>query len=509
MIHPRPCVITRQCSILLFLLLVGVEVSAQPLHFSRAAVVGHHVGSLAWNAVPDAITYRLYREYPSQLQYHLVAIVADTQYLDTLHRVICSDTVSYYLVAELVTDTLCSDTVGLFYQDNIPTAAPSLRLCSVDTLARQIVLSWYPSPDTDVMGYYICMGSPCRDYDTVWGRLNTSYRCLEPLNDSTRLSFRILAFDSCHQASSLTDYYYNPVLYLSSEPCSRQLHCSWTPYVNMPDSVAAYRLFYRLNDDSWHCHTVNSQGPFQFDTLLDDLAVSRVTAYLCVSNTPDSLHAYSLVKQFDFQYGDTARYLRVSQPQLVDGLCLSDPFGPSIALVVEVDTLFTGSQILLYRAVGDDGPFSLLDDLQRPLDPPAATLGFTDCDISRTAGSYRYFAAASDVCQQRYVYSDTVQLLLPHFDDPAAYFPNAIIYGDPVRGAFCPLFVSSLSVGYSLSIFNRWGECLFHSTDPESCWRGAALDGSPLQQGVYVYRAHCHFADGSEHTYVGTIFLIH
>ena len=56
--------------------------------------------------------------------------------------------------------------------------APVTRwVATVDETSRQIVLSWTPSADTQAMGYHICTGNPCLDYDTVFGRSSDSYVC--------------------------------------------------------------------------------------------------------------------------------------------------------------------------------------------------------------------------------------------------------------------------------------------------------------------------------------------
>ena len=229
------------------LLCLPIVLSAQPLAFNHSAVIEARVGLLRWNNLPNDSVYNLYRMFHDEEDYTRIATIADTFYYDTLHRTICADTVNYIVTASADT----SLPVGLFYQDNVPTSPCSLRLCSVDTALGQIRLSWYPSPDTDVMGYYICMGNPCLYYDTVWGRLNTTYLCSELLNrfNNFEYSFRILAFDSCYQASPLTPYYHNPRLRIHTEPCSRLLQCSWNRYINMPDSVLQYSLYYKLQGD--------------------------------------------------------------------------------------------------------------------------------------------------------------------------------------------------------------------------------------------------------------------
>ena len=485
---------------ILLLLLLPAMLSAQSLTFTLTAVVSNQVGLLSWNHRVDDSAYALFRRFPDQEAYTCIATLSDTFYLDTLHRTICSDTVNYFVAT--ASDT--SLPVGLLYQDNVPTSPCTLQLCSVDTLLGQIRLSWYPSPDTDVMGYYICMGIPCLDYDTVWGRLNTTYLCREELNsfNNHEYNFRILAFDSCRQASPLTPYYHNPRLEVNTQPCSRQLHCSWNRYINMPDSVLHYSLYYKLQgDQEWRLHRVGPDGPFTFDTLIPDLAVSRLRAFLAVAN-PDTLCAYSLVQDFSFDYGDTADYLRISHLQYDDSQ-------PSVTLTLDIDPHFWGRHCYIYRATGPNDIFEQIAELTRSATQPEQFLTYTDFDISRAAGRYVYRIGTPDICGQWIKYSDTVQLLLPEIMPPDAYIPNAIIYADPDNGRFCPHFVSPLADGYSLDIFNRLGAHLFHTSSLTDCWDGTDPQGRPLPQGVYVYKARCRHADGSERTYLGTVLLLH
>ena len=483
------------------------------LHFTRAVVVSHHVGDLCWNRLPDVQSYELYRRFPDQTDFTLLVTLTDTHYTDTLHRIICADTVSYCLLARDTTpQPVPSDTAGLFYQDNIPTSPCTLRLCTVDTLLNRILLSWYPSPDTDVMGYYICMGSPCRDYDTVWGRLNTQYLCREDLTldeySQTEFSFRILAFDSCFQASPLTPYYHNPVLNLYAEPCSRRLHCSWNRYINMPDSVSSYHLHYKLDGDTeGQCFRTGPNGPFDYDIDIPDLAVRQLHAYLAVFSHDDSLVALSRVHTFQFDIADAAEYARILAAEY-------DENAPAIHLDFEIDPAFQGTECRLMRLTVKNNetqpsPFVQIATLTRTLNPsPQQYLSYTDTDIQRTARAYVYRLDVPDLCDQRTVASDTVRINLPDVGEPTAWFPNAIKSGDPELGLFCPYFSSPLATGYRLEIYNRMGERVFYTTQLSDCWDGTALLSKPLPQGVYVYHARCRHADGTTKAYTGTVLLL-
>ena len=462
-----------------------------------ASVVSPHVSFLSWDEVPDVEHYTLYRQYPGE-EYHNIIRLSTPSFLDTLRRTICADTVNYYVEA-VTTDssTLLSDTVGLYHQDNLPTAPCALRLCSVDTLEQRIRLSWEPSPDTDVMGYYICSGSPCRDYDTVWGRLSTSYLCPQEISDAaSEHSFRILAFDSCYQASPLTPYYHNPVLTLHADSCSRLLHASWNSYINMPDSVGRYRLCLRIGDSLYH-FDFDAEGPYFMDTLINDPVVAEVYGWIEVSNSSDTLTALSLPTLFRFTFGDTAERLTISQVRY-------DISQPAVELMFDIDPAFLSDTLILYRCQNASEDFIEYDRFTMNGDPAFV---YADLDVSRAATSYSYRVGMYDRCGQWVKLSDTVLLLLPELVDPAAFLPNVIIYGDGPNGQFCPHFLALIPDGYSLNIYNRRGEHIFHTSDPSACWDGTS-QGIPQPQGTYVYSIICRHTDGSVRNHLGTITLI-
>ncbi len=59
---------------------------------------------------------------------------------------------------------------------------------------------------------------------------------------------------------------------------------------------------------------------------------------------------------------------------------------------------------------------------------------------------------------------------------------------------------------YRMSIFNRWGELIFESTELEMGWNGT-YRSEPCPQDVYVYKIELVFADGKEATKVGDVTL--
>lgn len=69
---------------------------------------------------------------------------------------------------------------------------------------------------------------------------------------------------------------------------------------------------------------------------------------------------------------------------------------------------------------------------------------------------------------------------------PNAFTPDA----DEVNNVFTPVFTSGIDItDYELTIFNRWGQIIFESRDPNIGWDGVHGGvGNLTQDGVYVWR---------------------
>ena len=71
----------------------------------------------------------------------------------------------------------------------------------------------------------------------------------------------------------------------------------------------------------------------------------------------------------------------------------------------------------------------------------------------------------------------------PFYELPNAFTPN----GDGQNELFIPFpfrFIASID----MKVFNRWGNLVFETTDPNINWDGTNLSGDALNNGVYFYR---------------------
>lgn len=87
---------------------------------------------------------------------------------------------------------------------------------------------------------------------------------------------------------------------------------------------------------------------------------------------------------------------------------------------------------------------------------------------------------------------------------PSAFSPDGVVQENRV---FVPKGLCISPDGYGFSIFNRYGQNIFHTDDPEQGWDGT-YDGKRVEEGVYAYIVNYTLPDGSNHIKRGTVTLI-
>ncbi|MFH0866822.1 MAG: PKD domain-containing protein [Bacteroidota bacterium] len=112
-------------------------------------------------------------------------------------------------------------------------------------------------------------------------------------------------------------------------------------------------------------------------------------------------------------------------------------------------------------------------------------------------------------------YSDTVVV----HDIFTLYIPNSFSPNDDGKNDyFAPKGLSVDPLNYDMAVFDRWGNCIFHTTQWNSAnnqsegWNGTVNNDGNAEEDivmdVYVYRIRCKDLDGQKHQYIGHINLI-
>lgn len=451
--------------------------------------------SLVWNAVAPAVQYQVFRKMPSQDDFNLLASTSATTYVDTIHQIVCGDTVRYRIECQREGVHYISNIDGDYFSDLYPTAPCTLGGVTVDSATQLITIFWHPSPDSDIEGYHLCSGSPCLAYDTIWGRLDTVYRCLEYASTEVH-EFRLLAFDSCRNASPLAPFYgsiHNIVLQLNTTECSRTIQAAWNAYDNMPDDLRHYQLW--LGYDDAAMRPVDSLTACALSYEIPGW-VSRLRAKVVAVNTTGSCCVESNMVQVQFATADTALYITLDDP-------VYDEEHAQITLCGSVDPQYQIESYTLYRSI-DRGAFLPLAQLPYAAD---GQLRYVDGDVHRHDSCYAYRLSVLDGCHRNEKFSNTVQLLLPEVGESAVFFPNVFTPGQPDNNRFGPIAANLETSDYSFHIFDRLGRRLFSTTQLGDMWDGT-YHGVAMPQGAYVYYLRCRHTNGRILTYKGTVTLL-
>lgn len=382
----------------------------------------------------------------------------------------------------------------------IPLAATAqeVTLCpgwwaTVDEETQQIVLGWHPSPDSSTRGYYICTGTPgtpCVDYDTVFGRLDTSYICIghSPLEQHI---YGLHVFDTTNQASRLTPFFGNMVLTAVVPECETDVQVSWTPYQGLPEGIPHYQLWAKLEpeDSVYDCLYITSDS----NELNYSLEIPESVTYAwfkVVALGDGGYRSLSNVVKVERRTINKADFLEISQVSY-------DSIRNEVALSFHLDTSFHEDHYTLYRSI-DGRPWHTIGTFHH------TAPHYTDPDINIFDSLHCYQIGVLDACGMNEQRSDTVCVVVPSPPAPRVTTPNALLFGDPENGVFLPIVDGLKGDLYELSIYNRFGILVFHTNRPTEGWTPT----SDTPQGVYAYHLRCRFNTGFIQNYTGTFVLI-
>ncbi len=137
----------------------------------------------------------------------------------------------------------------------------------------------------------------------------------------------------------------------------------------------------------------------------------------------------------------------------------------------------------------DGGAFSLISSVS------GSSTNYTDnvSAIITGQGIFGYYVQAMEQQPSTSPLADTSTSNIAYaYQDPRMYIPNAF---DPkgVNKVFRPVTVFVDLQNYDFTIYDRWGQLLFETTDPTQGWDGT-FHGPLVQEGVYIY--HIQYTSG-------------
>ncbi|MFN6038078.1 MAG: gliding motility-associated C-terminal domain-containing protein [Bacteroidota bacterium] len=136
---------------------------------------------------------------------------------------------------------------------------------------------------------------------------------------------------------------------------------------------------------------------------------------------------------------------------------------------------------------------------------PGGATGSSLTINSPTEGLLTYCAIGSNTqgCQD----STCINLWVVKFDCGELYIPNAFSpNGDYANDEFCVYGAKCIET-MQLKIFDRWGNMVFETSNPDFCWDGS-YNGKMLNTGVFAYTLAATFKNGEKKDVKGNVSLI-
>ncbi len=121
--------------------------------------------------------------------------------------------------------------------------------------------------------------------------------------------------------------------------------------------------------------------------------------------------------------------------------------------------------------------------------------------------TYRIEAVRDNAPECKTSFSDTVKVFCSDVVFPNVFTPN----NDGDNDFFLPIIAKNV-VSIHIDIFNRWGNKIYSSTDPQNLWDGRDFNGNECADATYYYAADVGLLENGEERIIhltGWVLLIH
>lgn len=532
-----------------------IDIKATAKHLSNNLNWNKYIN---WN--PDSINYLIYRSDSLPLNFSFIQATADTSFTDSSLK--CNKRYYYRIYATYTGNSFCdsvlTDTVSSVPFDSILPLNPSFCNISVQANIKDITMKFNNSQSNDVISYELYRVSDSKLLSTYNYNLN-GYSFVDS-NIITAANnygcYYVVAVDSCENRSIISDTLCSIDLTVTGG--DRKNLLQWTDNSGFQLShYAVYRgLTYPLDSIgiSNNLSYVDSALPsvckisyiYQIKAVYNDTLSCNVTYSDTGIGYPNDslLPLYPLICNLTVQPGYSDVFI---------------DFGPSTSTDIESYELYRSGGILL-SAFNTDSNFidkniiSTANQSQCYYLISKDTCGNTGlpspdyCTINLTANpgfkanylswnnftpwlpdGYKiytntsfplnYLATtqntryvhASLTCRDKLYYqieafkldtsngcylseSDTASSLCSDFELPNVFTPN----NDNVNDLVIPIIAQNV-VSIDFTIYNRWGEEIYYSTDIANLWDGTNIHNNRhCSTGVYFYIADVKIADNTE-----------
>lgn len=174
--------------------------------------------------------------------------------------------------------------------------------------------------------------------------------------------------------------------------------------------------------------------------------------------------------------------------------------------LMENDTIFAGDQVTFTASVNPPaGTFSYTYNWTGNADPMSATgqsVLVTALPVDPSPGNLTYAVEVmTDPAGCRLTADFNLIVLTPEYAIPDVFTPN----NDNANDVF-KVYYNGTVTDFNLRVYNRWGQVVFESSDPDEAWTGQK-DGEPQPADLYLYRT-TFIQNGTEVEDSGEVMLI-
>ncbi len=357
---------------------------------------------LTWNNVHTPLLigtsplFYIYRQIQPN-GWKLIDSTLNLNYADSFK--LCSAVINYKIEQKHNSGcTSVSNIAGDLFHDIIPPDIPVIDSVSINNIASKVSIGWTAVTSGDAAGYviYQLVGSIWLPIDTVFGKNNTFFT--DPLSDpkNASYSYRIAAFDSCHNLSPLGILHNSLFLNAAVNICGSSVSLSWNDYVNMAPSTAGYNIYVSVNGAQPQLLASNPSNirDYQMNNLVDG---NDYCFMIQAFNNNNSVSASSNAICFHYALPKRPLYAYLRYASVVN-----DTY---IELAGFVDNSVSLKEVRWYRAESLTGTYSLIGSTGGPV--PANVL-YQDHSALVHENAYFYKMVAVDSCGAEVLSSDTV-----------------------------------------------------------------------------------------------------